>query len=57
MKLCKHCNKPADIVESNVFYSCAKCWLALKRKPKEYNDDDDYYIIKSREWAKEKANG
>ena len=29
---CDYCKYPADVVENNTFYSCAKCWL---RKIKE----------------------
>jgi len=32
---CNHCKCPADVVERDTFYSCAKCWLR-KHKEKRY---------------------
>jgi len=58
---CDYCKNPADVVEKDAFYSCAECWLTLRGKPMEslqaapeYNDNDDYYIMMSHKWAKEK---
>ena len=54
---CRHCGKPSDVIESKNFYSCAECYLEFGGERKLYEDNDDFYIMKSREWAKEKANG